>query len=274
MRFDELASRRLLVSYRTPDIVRQRQLVLGALDPQPGERVLDIGCGPGLLAGELARAVGPEGEVAGIDLSENMLAMARELQSAVPESGQETAPVSFSLADACELPFPESSFDAVLSTQVYEYVSDMPRALAEARRVLRNGGRLLILDTDWDSLVWHATDEQLKARILTAWDEHLADPYLPRKLPRLLREAGFGLEECAVIPLLNQGYAKNTFSANLIEMVASFVSRHGDIDEADARAWADDLRSLGQDYFFSLNRYLFTAVRPSSGRPDGGGTGV
>src|SRR3981081_2280046 len=54
--------------------------------------------------------------------------------------------------DAVVLPFPDGSFDAAVSTQVYEYVADMPRALAELRRVLRPGGRAVVLDTDWDSL--------------------------------------------------------------------------------------------------------------------------
>jgi arsenite methyltransferase len=55
--------------------------------------------------------------------------------------------------DALAMPFPDASFDAAASTQVYEYVEDMAAALAEARRVLRPGGRLLVLDTDWDSIV-------------------------------------------------------------------------------------------------------------------------
>ena len=56
--------------------------------------------------------------------------------------------------------------------------------------MLRPGGRLLVLDTDWDSIVWHSSDRERMERVLAAWNEHLADPYLPRRLPGLLRAAG------------------------------------------------------------------------------------
>ena len=62
-------------------------------------------------------------------------------------------------ADATRLPFEAGHFDAAVSTQVYEYVPDVDRALADLYRVLRPGGRALILDTDWDSLVWHSSDQ-------------------------------------------------------------------------------------------------------------------
>jgi ubiquinone/menaquinone biosynthesis C-methylase UbiE len=115
--------------------------------------------------------------VHGVDPSESTLATAAHRRA-----GEHAAPVSFGTGDALALPFPDDSFDAVTTTQVYEYVADMPAALAEARRVLRTGGRLLILDTDWDSLVWHSSDPARMRRILTAWDEHLADTHLSRRL--------------------------------------------------------------------------------------------
>lgn len=63
--------------------------------------------------------------------------------------------VEFHLGDATRLPFPENHFDAAVSSQVFEYLSDVPTALAEMWRVLRPGGRVLIHDTDWDSIVWY-----------------------------------------------------------------------------------------------------------------------
>jgi ubiquinone/menaquinone biosynthesis C-methylase UbiE len=63
--------------YLTADVVEQRRQVLGLLGLAAGERVLDIGAGPGLLAADMARAVGPRGRVCGIDVSDAMLALAR-----------------------------------------------------------------------------------------------------------------------------------------------------------------------------------------------------
>jgi arsenite methyltransferase len=141
-------SRSATIACTTADVVHQRRAVLELLDPQAGEDVLGIGSGPGYLACEIAQRVGPRGAVHGVDPSESMLATA-----ARRTAGEHAAPVSFGKGDAMALPFPDGSFDAVTATQVYEYVADMPAALTEARRVLRPGGRLLILDTDWDSLV-------------------------------------------------------------------------------------------------------------------------
>ena len=146
LEFDEENARRLEAIYRTPDVIEQRRAIRAALLLQPGERVLDIGSGPGFLAAEMAAVVGPNGRVHGIDPSETMLASAR----------RRDAPVEYRTGDALALPFPDEHFDVAVCTQVYEYVEDVAAALAEARRVLRTGGRLLVLDTDWDSIVWHS----------------------------------------------------------------------------------------------------------------------
>jgi len=254
LQFDEDASRRVVEAYSSPDVVAQRRMTLEALRPEGGERVLDIGSGPGLLAAEMAQSVGASGAVHGIDVSESMLAIARRLE--LPDVA---APMEFAEGDACELPFGDATFDAVVSTQVYEYVPDIAGALREARRVLRPGGRLLILDIHWDSLVWHSADKERMQRVQAAWEDHLAHPRLPQQLTALLQDAGFAVEDRFAWTLLNAGWDGNAFSAGLLGVVAAYVPGHGRVTEEEAKAWADELRSLGRDYFFSLTRYVFLA---------------
>ena len=257
LQFDDEAARRIEATYSTPEMVEQRRATRALLAAQQGERILDVGSGPGFLAAELAQEVGAAGAVDGLDASSSMIDIARRREGA---SG--AAPISYVVGDACELPFDDASFDAAVSTQAYEYVTDIGTALGEARRVLRTAGRLLVLDTDWDSLVWHSSDEERMARVCAAWNEHLADPYLPRRLPRLLTEAGFALRECTVLPLFNRSHQEGTFSRGVLEMVAAFVRGRQGVSASEAAAWADDLRSLGDEAFFSLNRYLFLATAP------------
>ena len=208
LEFDDEAARAVERVYGTADVVEQRRAVVALLAPAPGERALDIGCGPGLLTAEIARAVGPEGRVTGVDASPSMLAIA-----ARREREPDAAPVELREGDALALPVEDGAADLAVATQVYEYVADMPAALAEARRALVPGGRLLVLDTDWDSVVWRSSDDARMARVMAAWDEHLAHRDLPRQLPGLLRDAGFALESATVIPLLNVGYDRETYSA-------------------------------------------------------------
>ena len=256
MRFDDAASRKLEAVYLTPDVVAQRVHVLAALQLTPGEKVLDIGVGPGLLAHDMAVTVGSVGRVSGIDLSDSMLALARLRCASLPWT-------ELQKADASSLPYPDQSFDAAVSTQVYEYVADIPAALAELRRVMRPGGRIVILDTDYASFVLHTGDEARLKKIFTAWDEHFLHAGLPRVLSGYLRAAGFAIRRREVIPMFNPEYHDNTFGKGMLKMMASFAVGRRGVTQAEADGWLAELEELGREgnFFFSLNRYLFVADR-------------
>jgi arsenite methyltransferase len=253
--FDEDGARQIQRTYSTPDVVQQRAEVLALLAAQPGERVLDVGSGPGFLVASLADAVGPGGAVHGVDPSAPMNALARELLGSRPWARIDDG-------DALDLPYPDGAFDAAVSTQVYEYVADIPRALSELRRVLRPGGRALVLDTDWDSVVWHAADRELHRRVLAAWEEHLVHPHLPPTLPASLRRAGFRVTGRHLIPLFNPSFEPDSFSALTMRTIARFVTGRQGLTDTDVDAWMADLRERGADdeYLFSVNRYCFLAV--------------
>jgi arsenite methyltransferase len=255
LRFDGEGARRTEKLYASPDVAAQRKHVLSLLAPQPGERVLDVGSGPGYLVASIAEAVGPTGAVHGVDPSPAMNSLAAARAAGMPW-------VHFDDGDANALPYPDGAFDVAVSTQVYEYVTDIEGALGELRRVLRPGGRALVLDSDADSLVWHTADRELHRRVLAAWEEHLAHPRLPRVLAGLLRRAGFHVTEELVHVIFNARTAPDAFSTSYMETIARFVVGRQGLTEADAEAWLADLRARNDegDYLYSINRYIFLAT--------------
>jgi hypothetical protein len=120
---------------------------------------------------------------------------------------------------------------------------------------------VLLLDTDWDSVVWRSDDDARTARVLTTWDQHLVDPHLPRRLAGELRAAGFDVDSVETLTMLNVGYHRRTFSGCLLEQIAAFVAGRSGLSTADAEAWAVDVRGQGENYFFSLDRFIFRATR-------------
>lgn len=108
----------------------------------PGTRVLDVCCGSGASAIPAAETVGPTGAVVGVDLAENLLALAR---SKAKERGLNN--VEFRHGDLTQLPFDEGSFDVVVCVFGIFFVPDMEAALRELRRVMRSGGKVAI--TTW-----------------------------------------------------------------------------------------------------------------------------
>lgn len=257
MAFGGQLSRRLETMYLSPDIVARRRAVLRALAPRDAERIVDIGSGPGLMAAELADLVGERGNICGVDSSESMIALSSARCANRPW-------LQFRKSDATALPYPDRSFDAAVCVQVLEYVRDIGAALAELFRVLRPGGRAVIVATDWASIVWHATDAGLMERVLQAWDAHLHDPRLPRTLSRELKSAGFALRHRGVISMFNPSYDENSYSGGLVGLVSSFVAGRQLATEQEMKRWADDLRELGErgEYFFSLTQFLFLVSRP------------
>jgi demethylmenaquinone methyltransferase / 2-methoxy-6-polyprenyl-1,4-benzoquinol methylase len=108
---------------------------------RPGNAALDLCCGTGDLALELRSRVGPQGRVVGADFSERMLELAGEKAA---ERG--LADVTFEWADALELPYSDASFDAVTVGFGVRNLADLDRGIGEMARVLRAGGRLVILE--------------------------------------------------------------------------------------------------------------------------------
>ena len=258
LEFDRRLVQRLNRLYTTRDVLRRRELVRAALGALPGDRILDVGCGPGFYVTELLEAVGPEGTVVGVDKSADMLVVAAQ-------RAEGHGNVTFHEADATSLPVPDASFDRAVCVQVLEYVSDVPAALREMHRALRPGGRMLVWDVDWATVSWHAIDHQLMRRVLAAWDKHLTHPSLPRTLAAQLRSAGLEDVRMDAHAFATAELIPDAYGGSLVPLLEQIVAEQGGLNPAEAKAWADEQRELGDrgEFFFTATQFCFTATHRS-----------
>lgn len=130
------------------------------LNIQPGDRILDIGCGIGDQAYAMAKLAGTSGSVTGTDVSHAMVEMAKARHHA---SGMN---LNFLVAPADTQPFDDASFNLVRTERVLMYINDIDAVFTEYRRLLKPGGKLLVYDVDWDALVIAHPDTALTRKIV------------------------------------------------------------------------------------------------------------
>lgn len=203
--------------------------------PRPGERVLDLACGTGIVTRQVASAVGPEGSVVGVDLSADMLAVARRL----PVPGD--VPVQWRRGDAAALDLPDGSFELLLCQQGLQFFPDRPAAAREMRRVLTPEGRAVV--SVWQGVHRHP----LLAASSAAVADHLGVPISDVDAPfslgdadalrRVLRDAGFHRVEVTPETLDARFPSAEAFIAMTTVAAAAVLPAYAHVvSDPDARA--------------------------------------
>ena len=154
----------------------------------PGQDLLDVGCGPGTITLDLARAVAP-GRVVGVDAVEEPLVAARTEAAAAGVSN-----LTYAVGDAYALGFDAASFDVVHAHQVLQHLADPVAALREMLRVCRAGGLVAARDSDYAAMAWYPADPDLD-RWLALYEavarRNGGEPDAGRRLLAWALEAGF-----------------------------------------------------------------------------------
>ena len=256
LNFDEETTRLLEDAYQGADVSRRRRATFDALAPEPGEHILDLGCGNGLLTLELARAVGPSGHVTGLDASPQMLAAAYQRING-------RANVTLVEGHAARLPFDAASFDKAAALQVFEYLTDRRPALRALHKVLKPGGLLAVGDIHWDTLAWHSDNTRRMERMLEAWGRHMAERALPALLPSELRTCGYQPGGMQPVTVCDTTLRPDGLAAMMIQLIRAFAVDLGATDEDDAAAWAREQQELAEEgrFFLSLTHFVCTARR-------------
>jgi len=233
----ELAGR-LELRAKVQDEVEARAAYLDLLGVRAGERVLDVGCGSGVVTRDMARRIGPAGRAVGIDPSPQFLVVARELAEGAGLRGR----VEFLEGSALSLPFPDGAFDVVVAVTVLSHTPGGESAIPEMARVVRPGGRVGVFDLDTDMTSVTHRDRALTRRIVAAASDATAvDGWLARRLPLLFGHAG--LQDVRVRGFFPLETDPRGFYAGLAERAADTALAVGAITEAERRGWLDALHA-------------------------------
>jgi SAM-dependent methyltransferase len=224
-----------------------RRAFLADIPFPSGARVLEVGCGTGVLT----RLLGTWPDVAtvvGVDIAPTLLERARELAAHLPN-------VTFQQADAQELPFADDCFDVVIFDSTLSHVPRPDRALAEALRVLRPGGRLAAFDGDYATTTVALGDhDPLQACVDAMMAGSVTDRFLVRRLPSLVRAAGGEL-----VRVRSHGFVETTEGGYMLTVVdrgADILRAQRQItDEMAERLKADARRRVTDGAFFGHIAY-------------------
>ena len=234
--------------------------LLNAAGLQPGERILDIACGTGVVTRLAAERVGPSGTVAGVDINPAMLAVARS----VPSSG---AAIEWHEATAESLPLADGSFDVVLSSLGLQFVPDKASALREMRRVLAADGRLAVATVGPTPPLFAILEQALARHVkpeVAAFVRAVFSLHEPQELEKLTSDAGFSDAEVRskALPLALPGPEEFLWQYVHSTPLAAAIAQIDDVGRAALeRDVVAGLRSLVKDgtMAFDVNVVLTTA---------------
>lgn len=230
------------------------EVLIAPADVQPGQTVVDYGCGPGGLTIELARRVGPDGRVIAVDINQAFLERTREL---VEQAGLADR-VDARLMEGEQIPVDDAAVDRVICKNVLEYVPDPEATISEFFRIIRPGGVVHVSDSDWGGVVLEPLGERF-ARLMSAASIAFRTPLIARNLYSIFRRAGFADIQVRIL-------ASADTSGNLrgvIANMASYARTSGRIDAAEIDALLEDVdTALAEEtYLAVLPQFLVTGMR-------------
>jgi ubiquinone/menaquinone biosynthesis C-methylase UbiE len=231
-----------------------KRRMLELLDLREGHQALDAGCGTGDDARTMALAVGPGGRIVGIDNSQAMIAVAQQRAAGTG------FPVEFRVEDVLHLPFAAESFDACRADRSLMHVPDPRLALAEMMRVTRRGGRIVVYEVDFETVVIDADNRVMARKVVNTWCDSFRNGWLGRHIPALLAE--LGLQDITVAPytlMLTPALAPLMLGTTTVDRAVA----QGLLTPAESRAWLEQLDALQRSgrFFSSLTGFLAAGRR-------------
>lgn len=240
----------------SPGVQRLRAWAHAGLVARPGERALDVGAGTGSETQVLAAAVGRDGEAIGVEPNAGLRAVAEQRAA---EAG---SAARFVDGDALALPLGDAEADAVWCERVFQHLAEPGRAAAEVARVLRPGGRVVLLDTDWATTILHPGEPDVVAALASCAMAAAANPYAGRRLLGDLTGAGLAVDDIGSQALVQD---HRTVTWPIVRMMAETALRRELITAEQRDALYADLAAAAEQGALHMSVTMFgvLAHRPA-----------
>ena len=204
---------------------------------EPGERVLEVGCGTGVFLPGLAESTGPTGGVVGFDHSAAFLDEARKR---LVSSGLEER-VELVQGDAHHLPFPDATFDAAHCERVLMHVEDPDRVIGEMRRVVRPGGRVVAAEVHAAGAGMDGADPELTARIARLVVAGIRNPHMGLSLRGRFVDSGFEGVSGEIVGYFEEELDQD--EAEEVARIARDLAARGELEAERATGFVEDLEA-------------------------------
>lgn len=248
---DRLARYEEMLVYRP-----QHAPMIEPLGIDAGHAVVDFGCGPGFVAMEFARRVGPAGKVFGLDVNAQFV----ERATARAAEAQITNLQFVHLPDDT-VPLASESVDRLFCKNVLEYVPDAAATIAQQYALLKPGGRIQLMDSDWGFVLVEPWGKQATDEFFEAAGGAFKEPYIGRKLYGLLNDAGFENVEVRVAASADVAGGGMPILVNMVSYIRTFNA----MSEARVGQMMDALQAAIADgrYVFVLPQFIATGDKPA-----------
>jgi ubiquinone/menaquinone biosynthesis C-methylase UbiE len=223
--------------------------------------VLDLGCGTGFAAREIARRPNFSGNIVGVDISSSLIHQASKLAD---EEGLSSR-IDFRVGDSRSLKDSDNSFDAVIAHTLISHLPDPHALIDEMIRLVKPGGFIAIFDGDYASLTFSNPDaEKGKAIDETIISSIVTQSRILRQLPLFLKSSGLELEKTFSYVVTDAGKAE--FWASSVESMRKLLPAANAMSAEEAEAWANDRNKESDDrtFFASCNYYAYISRKPDA----------
>ncbi|MEJ2251362.1 MAG: methyltransferase domain-containing protein [Candidatus Lokiarchaeota archaeon] len=244
---------------RYPDQVHINKKFLNFLQPKKGEHLIEVGCGSGVLCRLVAPHLIPGGDLIGVELSSEIVSLAYKFLKKDNTSNL----IKYEIGNAMDLKYEDNKFDGGFAGRLLLHVPDPQKVVSELKRVVKSGGKVVLMDWDFGTLAIDHSNRNITRKILNWRTDHKdGNNWSGRQLYRQLKVDRF--EDISIKPIISIANDENNSLVQSLYHAASGALEIGIINQNEYDLWVNEItrRLKSRQFFASIAYFLVKGICP------------